>query len=320
MVWPAPPELPRYRYIGELTGEVNFERSKDTQTSFVAKALRWLVGIVSGKPVLEMLQRPQAGMVTSGRVLVTDVSRQAVAVFDEKEGTFSFWEDAAPGQRFLVPIALAEGPNKEIFVTDSKLGFVARLNESGEPLAPFGADELDHPTGIARDPERGWVYVADTHEHAIKIFNDEGVFLRSFGIKGDGEGNFNSPTHLDFKAGKLYVSDTLNARVQLFDRDGNFIKTFGRRGLFVGNMPRPKGITVDNNGLIYVVESFHDYLLIFSSEGEFLMPIGGSGRGIGQFYLPSGVWNDNNNKVYVADMFNGRVVVFEFLGEMGHGS
>lgn len=319
IVWPSPPEIPRYRFVGELTGEQNFFNDGEHKEPFVTRAFRWIVGLVAGERRPQILQRPQSGVVASdGRVFVTDVSRQALAVFDVREGKFIFWENAQEHTRFRTPIGVVEGKNNEILVTDSTLGYVVRLDPQGKPVGRFGEQELDHPTGIARDRARGLVYVADTHEHAIKIFNDDGIFLRAFGQKGEGDGQLNMPTHIAFTGDSLYVADTMNARIQVFDNKDKFTGTFGRRGLFIGNMPRPKGVAVDNNGLIYVVESYHDYLLIFNAKGEFLLPIGGSGQGIGQFYLPAGVWTDNNNKVYVADMFNGRVVVFEFMGETGH--
>ncbi len=316
VVWPPPPEQARYRFVGQLTGEENFGVSEDDNEFFGVRAVRWLVGLVAGKRIPSILQRPQGGMVDSaGRVYVTDVSRQAVCVFDPAEGKFLVWEMARPDMPFRMPIGITEGPNDEVWVTDSELAMVARLDKDGVPLGTFGEGVLVHPTGIARDPANGWVYVADTRVHAIKVFDDSGNLLKEFGVKGEDEGKLNSPTYLVFANGELYVSDTLNSRVQVFDPDGNIIRAFGRRGLFVGDLPRPKGVAVDNNGLIYVVESFYDYLLVFNDNGQFLLPIGGTGKGIGQFYLPAGVWTDKNNLVYVADMFNGRVVVLEFLGE-----
>jgi DNA-binding beta-propeller fold protein YncE len=107
----------------------------------------------------------------------------------------------------------------------------------------------------------------------------------------------------------------MNSRIQVLTSSGEAVRSFGRRGLFVGNLPRPKGVAVDQNGLIYVVESYYDYLLIFNNKGELMLPIGGSGSGVGQFYLPSAVWVGNQQRIYVSDMFNGRIAVFEFLGE-----
>ncbi|VAW83130.1 hypothetical protein MNBD_GAMMA16-437 [hydrothermal vent metagenome] len=314
VVWPAPPERSRFRYVGQLTGEENFSKNHN-EVNFGVKVFRWVVGLVSGKAIPNILQRPQGGVVDElGRVFVTDVSRQAVCVFDVVTGEFLVWDRASELGSFHSPIGIVQGPNKELWVADSKLGAVVRLSAQGEPLGWVGEEELVHPTGITRDAWRGRVYVADTKTHEIKIFDDSGKFIRAIGTKGVGEGEFNAPTYLHFVEDELYVTDTLNSRIQVFDEAGKFVRSFGRRGLFIGDLPRPKGVTVDKNGLIYVVESFYDYLLVFNKKGELLMPVGGTGHGVGQFYLPAGVWTDNKNNVYVADMFNGRIVVLEFLG------
>jgi len=320
IVWPTAPETPRYQYIGQLTGEENFIKSND-DISMGRKVFDWLVGIVSGEKVPTVLQRPQAGTVDrEGRVYVTDVSRGAVYVFDPQGGQLDVWEMAGEALRFKTPIGVVvvEKPEgaREILVVDADLKRVVTLNQQGEPLRHFGSDVLNRPTGLARDPQTGHLYVADTHGHDIKIFSAEGVLLKTLGVgeRGEGDGQFNSPTYLAFAAGQLYVTDTLNSRVKVFTAAGEFVYTFGRRGIFVGDLPRPKGLAVDKDGNIYVVESYYDHLLVFNGEGNLLLPIGGSGSGIGEFYLPAGVWTDHRDRVYVADSFNGRVVILQYLG------
>jgi len=72
VVWPAPPERARFRYVGQLTGEENFSINQN-EVNFGVKAFRWLVGLVSGRAIPNILQRPQGGFVDeSGRVFVTD--------------------------------------------------------------------------------------------------------------------------------------------------------------------------------------------------------------------------------------------------------
>jgi len=249
-----------------------------------------------------------------GRIYVTDVSNHAVFVFDETAGRLLVWGNAEERISFVTPIGIVEGRDGQILVADAELGQVYRLDRDGKPLGSFGKDILTRPTGLARDSQRGRIYVADTHAHDIKVFDDDGRLLEMIGQRGEGEGDLNFPTHLAFAGGKLYVTDGMNARVQIYDGEGKSIGGFGRRGLYIGNMTRPKGITVDPVGNIYVVESFYDTLLVFNDQGNFLMPIGGTGKEVGQFYLPSGVWNDRKGLIYVADMFNGRVVLFRFLG------
>jgi DNA-binding beta-propeller fold protein YncE len=276
--------------------------------------LRWIVGLGSKGRDPRVLQRPQTGAVDEqGRILVTDISRREVMVFDPKIGKLDEWKMANAEQEFLSPVAIAIGENGVSYVTDSEHGLVTQLDVNGNPIKQFGQKVLNRPTGIARDPVQKQIFVADTHDHNIKIFSDDGELLDIIGKWGSGIGEFNSPTHLAFSQGKLLVTDTFNTRVQVLNRSGDFSLQFGERGLYVGNLIRPKGVTVDSDGNIYVIESYADYLLVYDAKGEFLLPIGGTGAEIGQFYLPSGVWSDADDRIYIADMFNGRIVILQYL-------
>ncbi|MBL0424165.1 NHL repeat-containing protein [Ramlibacter alkalitolerans] len=317
-LFPAPQtqETPRYRYLGQLQGETNF-KLKDGQAgrSSGRKLLALIAGLSDTPDRPVMLVRPQAGMVDpAGRVLVTDVGRGAVFVFDEAAGRLDVWEMATRGERFVAPIGIALGRGGEILVADSELGRVFRLSPDGKPLGEFGAGVLQRPTGVVRDAARARIFVADTYGHEIDIFDDEGRAVAKWGERGDGPGQLNFPTHLALSGELLIVSDSMNARVQGFDPAGKPVLRFGERGLYVGNLVRPKGVAADDEGNLYVVESMHDTLLVFDREGRLLMSLGGSDAENGRFYLPAGVWVDGRNRVFVADMFNGRVAVFQFLG------
>lgn len=316
LFFPRGAEVPRYLYLGELTGENNFRRPDGETRGAARKLFHWLVGLVGGVPHALELQRPQAGYTDEqGRVFVTDVSRAAVFVFDAAAGELRLWEEAVPKTRFRAPVGIAAGPRGSVLVADAELGLVARLDAEGRPQAAFGKGVLKRPTGLARDAGRGLVYVADTHAHDVKVFDDDGELIEILGGHGDGAGQFNFPTHLAFGGDRLFVTDTLNARIQVYSYDQQLEQTFGKRGMYVGNLVRPKGVAADDEGNIYVVESLYDTLLVFSAEGQLLLSLGGTGKEAGRFYLPAGVWADRRNRIYVADMFNGRVSVFQFLGE-----
>lgn len=327
---PHPPDIPRYRYLGELVGESNFEDISDKSLNSTINILKWLAGVSERKtPIL--MQRPHHGTVgDNGRVYVVDAGRNAVIVFDQKaplapdeevsergEGQMLIWEFADARNRFQGPVAIATVWNGDIAVSDAILGVVARLNKKGEPVGMLGADNLQRPTGLAFDPVRGLLFVADRLDNSIKVFDATGKIVNTFGSAGDGPGELNAPTHLAFSGGRLYVSDTLNSRVQIFDGDGRWIRQFGQRGVFVGNMTRPKGVAVGEGGIIYVVESFFAHLLAYNEQDEFMLGISSSGLKGGEFLLPSGVWADKSGRVFVADMFNARVVVFQYLGGDG---
>ena len=314
-VWPGPPEKPRYGYIGELTGENNFLPENMESRSAGTKFIEWLTGLTGKNPDPVVLRRPQCGTVDAeGRVFVTDISRAAVYVFDKPAGQLELWDRARANTPFIAPIGITPGTQGEILVVDAELHSVFRLDRKGNPVGEFGQDVLKRPTGLARDPQRGRIYVADTRAHDIKVFADDGKLLEVIGRRGEGAGEFNAPTYLSFAADKLYVTDTLNSRIQVFDEHGKMIQKFGRRGLYVGDLVRPKGVAVDRESNIYVVESLYDHLLVFDNQGRTLLALGGTGKGTGEFYLPAGVWTDSNDQIYIADMFNGRITVLQFLG------
>lgn len=316
-LFPAPEtqEVPRYRFVGELRGETNF-RPREGSRSAGRKLFALIAGLDATPQQPLMLVRPQSGVVDRlGRVLVTDVGRAAVMVFDEANGKLQVWEKATRSTHFESPIAIALGREGELLVTDSDLARVFRLAADGTPLGEFGAGVLLRPNGIVRDAERGRIYVADSHGHDIKVFDDTGRHLATWGTRGDAPGELNYPTHLALSDGVLVVADSMNARIQGFDAEGKLVLRFGQRGLYVGNLVRPKGVAADDEGNIYVVESMHDTLLVYDRRGRLLMPLGGTdSNGGGRFHLPAGVWVDARNRVYVADMFNARVAVFQFLG------
>jgi DNA-binding beta-propeller fold protein YncE len=308
-------EVPRYVYVGELIGEQNFVEEFKKEKNLVIEVLKWIAGIFENDGPVE-LQRPQSGVVDeNGRILVTDVSRGAVFVFDPVKGFLDVWEFAQGYRRFVTPTGIALGPAGRVFVADSDQGQVFVLDQQGKGVGLIAPGLLERPTGLAWDANAALLYVADTQAHQIKVFDATGRMVKTIGQRGEGPGEFNYPTYLALNRGKLIVADTMNARLQMITLDETASPIIvGERGAKVGNFVRPKGVAVDSENNIYAIESYHDHLLIFDDQARFLLPIGGAGKEAGKFYLPSGVWIDRGNRVFVADTFNGRIAVFEFLG------
>ena len=90
-------------------------------------------------------------------------------------------------------------------MSDAELGIVARLGADGTPQRALGRGLFKRPTGLALDAERGELYVADTAAHDIKVLDLAGNLKRVLGRRGEGDGEFNYPTHLAFADGELYV-------------------------------------------------------------------------------------------------------------------
>lgn len=315
MVWPSLPDKPRFSFVGQLTGEDNLKAVDDGGTgATIGKFFKALVGLGDEPDNSRNLMRPQSGAVDAlGRVIVTDVGRQALFVFDEKLGTMDVWKAATENLNFVSPVGVGIAKNGDVLVADAELRRVIRLDAQGNPKSEFGFGDLERPTGLAVNTATGQIYVSDTTEHNIKVFADDGTLTQIIGQVGTKLGEFNAPTHISFVDEKLYVTDTFNARAQVFDSTGKPIRSIGSRGLYMGDLVRPKGVTADSEGNVYIIESFHDFLLVYDQDTRFLLPIGGTGTNVGQFYLPAGVWSDSRNRIYVADMYNRRVSIFQYL-------
>lgn len=312
-VWPKGKQVPRFVYVGDLTGEQNYSAVDSVDAQGV---LAWLVGLGKENDEPVVLRRPQ-GVAEDheGRIWVSDVSRQAVFLFDPRAAELKVFDLIDKNRQFLAPVGLAPLPDGGVLVSDAEQGVIVDLAADGTPRRLLGSGMLTRPTGLAYDRDTGHVFVADTRANEVKVLDAaEGRLLYAIGGEGEEAGRLNAPTYLALSDGRLYVTDTLNARIQVFARDGKFLSEFGERGLYVGNLSRPKGVGVSDDGLVYVVESFFDHLLVFDRSGRFLLPIGGTGHRPGEFYLPSGVWAGSGGRVYVSDMFNGRVAVLQFLG------
>lgn len=313
-------DIPRYMFAGELVGERNFVEDIN-QRSLGRAIILFLAGLLEEPDYETRLLRPQSGMVDQrGRILVTDVGRPGIFVFDPAKASYDIWKSASQHLQLVSPSGITQGPGNEIWVSDADLGAVIRLDAEGVPLGSIGEELLKRPAGLHWDDEQKLLYVADVRAHEIKVFDADGALVDTFGSRGDFEpgqnsdGLLNTPTHIAFKDGELYVADSFNGRIQVFDRQGHFLRKFGTRGVLIGQFSRPKGIALDSEKNVYVVESYFDHLLVHNPAGQLLLGLNGSGRPGDDFVLPSGVWTDKNDRVYVADMFKGRVVVYQFLG------
>ncbi|MCX6569008.1 MAG: 6-bladed beta-propeller [Candidatus Aminicenantes bacterium] len=92
----------------------------------------------------------------------------------------------------------------------------------------------------------GTVYVLDTKDSRVKVFDAKGKFLRAFGKAGQGPGEMNQPVGiLITPENEVLVEDALNQRLAVFGLDGTFsrhISTAKALGL--------SGIQMDGRGLI----------------------------------------------------------------------
>ncbi|SVD34993.1 uncharacterized protein METZ01_LOCUS387847, partial [marine metagenome] len=140
-----------------------------------------------------------------------------------------------------------------------------------------------HPMGI--DVSDGKIFVTDSGNNRIQVFDLAGNFISTFGSKGPSDGKFKCPHDIKIYKNKIYVADSDNYRIQIFDLDGSYVSSFGSRDKFDS---QPYKLDVFNDK-IYVVEIGENRIQVFDLSGDFLFEFGKKGEGAGEFSLPSGI-------------------------------
>lgn len=179
---------------------------------------------------------------------------------------------------FVRPSGVAVSPaGDRVYVVDT--GGVQRQEEhrvrvfdgaSGAHLFDFGKRGTgEGEFNLARDaaiaPD-GRVYVVDSGNFRIQVFDRDGKFVKAFGSVGRYPGNFARPREIAIdREGRVYVSDAAFGNLQIFDGDGQLLMHIGERS--ERDQPArymlPSGVAVDRDGRVYVADEFFRRVDVF---------------------------------------------------------
>ena len=307
LVWPAPPNPPRIRFLREITGPGQIVPKQGKLGQF------WQ--IVTGEEAVTIPLMTPYGIVGDGNALlcVADSTARAVQCYDMEKRKVYYIRQA--GEEALVsPVGVALDLNGNVLVSDSVNAGVYVFSPQGEYLRELGKGEVafQRPAGIAV-AGNGDVYVVDVLAHKLKKFDRDGRYLGEFPREGSGE-PLNLPSNVAIdRNGNVYVTDSMNFTVKVYDRQGNFKQAIGEIGDTPGSFARPRGVAVDSDLNVYVIDAIHNNFQIFNQQGQLLLFVGKDGKSSGEFYLPSGVFIDSRDRIFITDTFNRRVQIFEYL-------
>lgn len=204
------------------------------------------------------------------RIFVVDSQQGIVFVFrtdGSVEGTFGAGKFARPvgiaidNENRFVYVVDARGNHVDVFDADS----YRFLRTVGKPktvddLAP---EVFDRPTNIAVDSE-GNVYVTDTFNARVQVFDADGNFLTMWGKPGTAPGCFMRPKGIAVDADDhVYVVDSEFNNVQVFDSQGRLLMFFGERGNQPGTFTLASGIGIDRQNRVIVTEQWSGRVQIF---------------------------------------------------------
>jgi uncharacterized protein (TIGR03663 family) len=186
--------------------------------------------------------------------------------------------------------------------------------QAGAAAEVMPADGFWGPRDVAIDAD-GNVYVSDTGNKRVRVYDADGVYLRDIGSAGAELGQLDEPAGLAISAdGRLFVADTWNRRVSVFGLDGTPLYTFPVRGWYEDQGNRPYLAVDSARNIIYVGDPDAGRVLVYDLQGNCVGSFGQPTDGVGdfsQFNVVSGIWVDADGAVYVADSGANRVLKFE---------
>jgi len=324
LVWPSPPSIARVKYTTYYAGEKIDYTAPPAKTKKQSWMDRLAGSQVQGndqklKNFPFQLLGPYGMAVDSkGRLYVADQKVGAVFVFNTETRDVELIRNGYEAHFGLIN-GVAIDDDDRVFVSDGKLHRVLVFSPKHEVVNQINEGLVD-PVGLAIDTENRFLYVADTQQDQVIVYDADSLkLLHRIGTGGKNHflttpGDFAAPSNVAVdKEGDVYVTDTLNNRVEIFDADGKFISEFGKHGDAPGYFARPKGIAVDGDGHIWVVDALLDLLQVFNREGQLLTYLGGHGHYPGQFEALVGVAVDKQNRVFTSEQYPGRVQQFRYI-------
>jgi peptidylamidoglycolate lyase len=169
---------------------------------------------------------------------------------------------------FLVPHGITIDPENNVFLTDVALQQVFKFSHDGKLIFAIGearvgawdATHFNEPTDIAIRPD-GTFYVSDGYVNSrVALFDRHGKWVREWGKKGSGEGEFSNPHGLALvpNSTDVLVADRENSRLQLFDRVGKFKRQWAGAP-DAQTTGRIFSVDVDSDGFLYLGIRRADY-------------------------------------------------------------
>jgi DNA-binding beta-propeller fold protein YncE len=277
-----------------------------------------------------------------GTLYVTDGRNHRVQVFSPDGRLLRTWgsfcalyESGAPGcidpdgpgpmplgaGQFNEPWGIAVGPDDTVYVADLWNHRVQQFTADGRFLRAWGGfarveDPQDQPgtffgpRGLQVHGDR--VYVTDTGNKRVQVFDREGRFLTAWGGPGVEPGRLDEPVGIAvLPDGNLVIADTWNRRIQILTPEGKPVRSWEIAGWLDQSPTTKPDVAVDARGRIFVTDPTGFRVLVFDARGQPLLAFGQYGDDAASFLLPQGIAVGPDGRVWVVDSGGHRVMAFQ---------
>ena len=202
-------------------------------------------------------------------VYVSDTKLKRIHVYD-RDGNLTAALAKVGNETITNPAGLAIDDNaNRLLIADSQGHkiFVSNLDQLSQGTS-FGAkgdgdSQFYFPNSVAVD-KAGRIYVSDTMNFCVKIFDSNFKFIRRIGEHGTGFGMFDRAKGIAVDSeGHIYVVDATFSNFQIFDANGKLLLFVGDFGTEPGSFRLPAAIFIDKKDRIYVADQINRRIQIF---------------------------------------------------------
>jgi DNA-binding beta-propeller fold protein YncE len=200
----------------------------------------------------------------SDRLFVSDGQYNHVLVFNSEhklQGQFGEGVMNDPAglaideeNRFLY---VANTGSDQVLVYDADtFKLLRKIGTAGKKHTLTTNGDFSDPTNVAVDKD-GNLFVTDTMNDRVEVFDAEGTFIRTFGKNGDGPGEFTRPKGIAIDCdGHVWVADAMMNRLQVFSPEGDLRLIVGGFGWLPGQFQALTGVTIDKQNRVFTSEQF----------------------------------------------------------------
>lgn len=184
------------------------------------------------------------------------------------------------------------------------LDFGSYINSTGRKGSEVG--QFDRPNGLCVASD-GNIYICDSENHRIQVFDKSLTFVRAFGSLGTCSGEFLWPSNVAVASdGKVYVTELHNHRIQCLTSRGDHIRFIGGQGNGERELSRPNILHIHD---AYLFVSDDRGVVVFSPSGQFITRFA-TELARCERYPIEGLTVSSDGFVYVYDRQNNRVILY----------
>jgi DNA-binding beta-propeller fold protein YncE len=244
-------------YIVDMTARIQVF---DPEGNFLRK---WQTPVwTAGKPTGLSIGR-------DGNLLVADTHYYRVLVYSpegELLQTIGGQQGESPGQFNLVLAAVQDAEGNFYVSEMGEFDRIQKFAPDGTYLAQWGSrgsqpGQFLRAQGLAIDEAQN-VWVADSCNHRVQVFDRQGELLRCWGRQGRGAGELYYPYDLVVAGDRVYVCEYGNHRVQVFTLEGESLGFWGREGRGEGQLFNPWAVARNSRGRTYVLDTNNHRVLV----------------------------------------------------------